>query len=128
MRRQKATAGNAGNPVYVVRAQGVIRVARAKIATTASTARRKVVLAVSASNSPQSEVRRISDMQYPEIIAAKLQQAGWTCDCWTTFSANIEFFVVDAHCGDGRRLIVQSDQKLSAFLELERLAEAATTA
>jgi len=29
--------------------------------------------------------------------------------------------IVDAHCGDGRRYIVQSDALLSAFLELERV-------
>jgi hypothetical protein len=28
-------------------------------------------------------------------------------------------FVADAHRGDGRRFIVQADEKLSAFLELE---------
>jgi hypothetical protein len=28
-------------------------------------------------------------------------------------------WVVDAYCGDGRRYIVESDELLSAFLELE---------
>jgi hypothetical protein len=30
-------------------------------------------------------------------------------------------FVVDAHCDDGRRFVVRSDEKLTAFLELERI-------
>ena len=29
-------------------------------------------------------------------------------------------FVADAHRGDGRRFIVRADEKLSAFVELER--------
>jgi hypothetical protein len=28
-------------------------------------------------------------------------------------------FIVDAYCGDGRTFIVESDELLSAFLELE---------
>ena len=28
-------------------------------------------------------------------------------------------WIVDAHCGDGRRFIVESDELLTAFLELE---------
>ena len=31
-------------------------------------------------------------------------------------------WIVDAHRGDGRRFIVHSDEKLSAFVELEREA------
>ncbi len=38
------------------------------------------------------------------------------------------FFVVDANCGDGRRFIVQSDEKLTAFLELERVLRAQSAA
>jgi hypothetical protein len=30
-------------------------------------------------------------------------------------------YIVDAHCGDGRRFIVESDQLLTAFLELEAI-------
>jgi len=29
-------------------------------------------------------------------------------------------FVVDAHRGDGKRFVVRADEKLTAFLELER--------
>jgi len=31
------------------------------------------------------------------------------------------FWIADAHRGDGKRFIVRSDQKLTAFLELERI-------
>jgi hypothetical protein len=30
-------------------------------------------------------------------------------------------FVVDAHYGDGKRFVARSDDKLTAFLELERV-------
>ena len=55
------------------------------------------------------------------FVADKLSAAGWswgycsavTCDGWR--------WIVDAHRGDGRRYIVQSDELLSAFLELEAI-------
>ena len=58
-------------------------------------------------------------MQYWEIVAGKLTAAGvsWgycsavTCDGWP--------WIVHAH-REGRRYIVNSDELLSAFLELER--------
>jgi hypothetical protein len=28
-------------------------------------------------------------------------------------------FVVDAHCGDGKRFVVHADEKLTAFVEFE---------
>jgi hypothetical protein len=65
-------------------------------------------------------------MHYSEKITEKLQEAGWKCDRWTTFVANTKFFVLEADSRDGRRFIVQSDDELHAFLELERLAELAT--
>jgi hypothetical protein len=30
-------------------------------------------------------------------------------------------FVADAHRGDGKRFVVRADEKLTAFLELERI-------
>jgi hypothetical protein len=38
---------------------------------------------------------------------------------------NSVLFIVDAHGGDGRRFIVRPDEKLSAFLELERVVRTA---
>jgi hypothetical protein len=29
-------------------------------------------------------------------------------------------WITDAHCGDGKRFVVRADEKLTAFLELER--------
>jgi hypothetical protein len=57
--------------------------------------------------------------KYWEIIAGKLSAAGYSwgyCHAVTRYGWR---FVVDAHCGDGRRFIVESDELLSAFLELE---------
>ena len=56
-----------------------------------------------------------------EIIADKLSNAGWTWGC----VAMIDFsgrtiFVADAHRDDGNRYVVHIDEKLAAFLELER--------
>lgn len=57
-----------------------------------------------------------------EIIADKLSNAGWT---WGGV-AMIDFsgrtiFVADAHRDDGNRYVVHADEKLAAFLELERI-------
>jgi hypothetical protein len=41
--------------------------------------------------------------------------------CVTTINPKGQtIFVADAHCGDGKRFIVHADDKLSAFVELER--------
>jgi hypothetical protein len=29
-------------------------------------------------------------------------------------------WIADAHCGDGKRFVVRADEKLAAFIELER--------
>ena len=59
-------------------------------------------------------------MKYWEIIADKLSAAGLT---WSYCSAATQHgwrWVVDAR-GNDRRYVVDSDELLSAFLELERL-------
>jgi hypothetical protein len=58
-------------------------------------------------------------VKYWEIIAGKLSAAGYTwgyCHAVTRYGWR---FIVDAHCHDGRRFIVEADELLSAFLELE---------
>ena len=61
-------------------------------------------------------------MQYWEIIADKLSKAGWTWGCVATIDSNGRtIFVADAHRDDGKRYVVHADEKLSAFLELERI-------
>ena len=60
-------------------------------------------------------------MKYWEIIADRLGQAGWSLGWVSTINSRGQtIFVVDAHRGDGNRFIVHSDEKLTAFVELER--------
>ena len=57
-----------------------------------------------------------------EIIADRLSAAGWS---WSFVSAvdckGRTIWIVDAHRNDGKRFIVRSDEKVAAFLELERI-------
>jgi hypothetical protein len=56
-----------------------------------------------------------------EIIADNLSKAGWSLG-WVS-ALDVEgrtLWIVDAHRGDGRRFVVHADEKLSAFVELER--------
>jgi len=57
--------------------------------------------------------------KYWEIIADKLSAAGWTWGYCSVVTCHGWRWIVDAYCGDGRRYIVESDELLSAFLELE---------
>jgi hypothetical protein len=55
-------------------------------------------------------------------------EAGWSWDCVATVDyQDRTIWIADAHRGDGRRLIVQADEKLTAFLELESAMRAATS-
>jgi hypothetical protein len=56
-----------------------------------------------------------------EIIADDLKKAGWSLG-WVSAidSEGRTLWIVDAHRGDGKRFIARSDEKLTAFLELER--------
>jgi hypothetical protein len=59
--------------------------------------------------------------RYWEIIPGNLKKAGWRCGCMSAVdSQGRTIWIVDAHRGDGRRFVVHSDEKLSAFVELER--------
>jgi hypothetical protein len=60
-------------------------------------------------------------MKYWEIIADNLKKRGWSLG-WVSA---VDFqgrtlWIVDAHRDDGKRFIVHADEKLSAFVELER--------
>jgi hypothetical protein len=60
-------------------------------------------------------------MKYWELIADRLSKAGWSWGCVSTInSSGKTIFVADAHRDDGKRFIVRADEKLSAFIELER--------
>ena len=59
---------------------------------------------------------------YWEIVADKLSKCGWS---WGLVSAldseGRTIWIVDAHRNDRKRCVVRSDEKLTAFLELERI-------
>ena len=57
-----------------------------------------------------------------EIIADNLSKAGWSWGCVSSVDRQGRtIFVADAHRGDGQRFVVPADEKLTAFLELERI-------
>jgi hypothetical protein len=60
-------------------------------------------------------------VKYWEIIADNLSKAGWSLG-WVSAvdSEGRTIWIVDAHRDDGKRFIVHADEKLSAFVELER--------
>ena len=56
-----------------------------------------------------------------EARARCIVNAGWSWGCVSAIdSSGRTIWIVDAHRGDGRRFIVHADEKLSAFVELER--------
>jgi hypothetical protein len=59
-------------------------------------------------------------MKYWEIIADRFSKAGW-CLGWVSAIDSRErtIWIVDAH-GYGERFVVRADEKLTAFLELQR--------
>jgi hypothetical protein len=60
-------------------------------------------------------------MKYWEIIANRLSKAGWSLGWVSAIDCEGRtIWIVDAQRGDGRRFIVRADEKLSAFVELER--------
>jgi hypothetical protein len=55
-----------------------------------------------------------------EIIADNLSKAGWSWGCVSAIDREGRtIWIVDAH-GYGKRFIVRADEKLTAFVELER--------
>jgi hypothetical protein len=56
-----------------------------------------------------------------EIIADDLSKAGWSWGCVSASDCKGRtIWIADAHRGDGNRFVVRADEKLSAFVELER--------
>jgi len=54
-------------------------------------------------------------------ITDNLSKAGWSWGCVSAIDCQGRtIWIVDAHRDDGRRFIVHADEKLSAFVELER--------
>jgi hypothetical protein len=60
-------------------------------------------------------------VKYWEIIADNLSKAGFSWGCVAAIdSKGRTIWIVDAHRDDGRCFIVHANEKLTAFLELER--------
>jgi len=60
-------------------------------------------------------------MKYWEIIADNLSKAGWSWGYVSALdSAGRTIWITDARRDNGQRFIVHADDKLTAFLELER--------
>ena len=60
-------------------------------------------------------------VKYWEIIADNLSKAGWSWGCVSVLdSQGRTIWIADAHRDDGKSYVVRVDEKLSAFLELER--------
>jgi hypothetical protein len=57
-----------------------------------------------------------------EIIADNLSKAGWSWGCVSAVdSCGRTIWIADAHRDNGKRLVDRADEKLTAFLELERV-------
>jgi hypothetical protein len=64
-------------------------------------------------------------MKHREIIADNLSGAGWSWGCVSAIDSNRQtIWIADAHRDDGKRFVVHADEKLTAFLELERVTRA----
>jgi hypothetical protein len=63
-----------------------------------------------------------SHLKYWEIVADNLRKAGWSLG-WVSAvdSLGRKIWIVDAHRDNGKRFIVTADEKLRAFLELQRV-------
>src|SRR4029079_6552895 len=60
-------------------------------------------------------------MRCVEIITDNLSKAAWSWGCVSAIDREGRtIWIADAHRDDGRRFIVHTDEKLSAFVELER--------
>jgi len=56
-----------------------------------------------------------------EVIADNLSNAGWSWGCVSTIdSEGRTIWIADAH-RDGKRFVVHADDKLTGFMELERV-------
>ena len=60
-------------------------------------------------------------MKHWEIIADDLSKAGWSWGWVSAVDCNGQtIWIADVHRDDGKRFVVHADEKLTAFLELER--------
>jgi hypothetical protein len=62
----------------------------------------------------------IERVKHWEIIARNLKKRGWSLGYVSAVdSEGRTIWIADAHRGAGKRFVVRSDEKLTAFLELE---------
>ena len=55
-------------------------------------------------------------VKYWEIIADNLSEAGWSWGCVSAIDSHGRtIWIADAHRGDGKRFVVRTDEKLTAF-------------
>ena len=60
-------------------------------------------------------------MKYWEIIADNLSKAGFSWGYVSAIdSSGRTMWIADAHRDDGKRFVVRADEKLTAFVELQR--------
>jgi hypothetical protein len=60
-------------------------------------------------------------MKYWEIIADNLSKAGWSWGCVSAIDCDGRtLWIIDAHRDNGKRFVKRAEEKLTAFLELER--------
>jgi hypothetical protein len=53
--------------------------------------------------------------------ADNLSKAEWSLGCVSAIDSNGRtIWIADAHRGDGKRFVVRADEKLTAFVQLER--------
>jgi hypothetical protein len=65
--------------------------------------------------------QNLPTVKYWQIVADNLKKRGWSLGYVSAVDSNGRtIWIADAHRGDGRRFIVHADEKLSAFVELER--------
>jgi hypothetical protein len=70
----------------------------------------------------ESKSGRIRRMNSWETIAENLSKAGWSWGCVATVDRDGRtIFVADAHRDGWKRFVVRAEEKLTAFIELERV-------
>jgi hypothetical protein len=61
-------------------------------------------------------------VKYWEIITDNLSKAGWSWGCVSAIdSSGRTIWIAVTHCDDGKRFVVHADEKLTTFVELERV-------
>jgi hypothetical protein len=71
------------------------------------------------------QTSRNCSISFGAVIADNLSKAGWNYGYVSAVDCEGRtIWIVDAHRGDGKRFVVRADEKLTAFLELERAIHA----